>query len=187
MKSGAVRQHEYNTTVVVPDELLYDIDGNDGNNGNDGNDDNDDNDYPDDNDYSRLEPLGFEGGELDMFFYENGNVSFDGLISRYLEIARNAPYHLNWNEEDAGNSVWSTTKRNLVYDTFDSFEPSNTGHGIKRNKKRASRTKRKQKQKQGTRKKQKNKKTKKQKNKKTKKQKQKQKQKQNRGTRNKRK
>lgn len=43
-----------------------------------------------------LQKLGFEEGELEMFFGMHDNVSSEDLIQRYLDISREEPFNLGW-------------------------------------------------------------------------------------------
>ena len=79
-----------------------------------------------------LPGLGFEEGELEMFFDMMNNVSENELVERYLQIARAAPYNLNWQTGDDAcvaaymlgvlkNNGVEYTKHDIVEDVFDSF------------------------------------------------------------------
>lgn len=78
-----------------------------------------------------LPGLGFEEGELEMFFDMN-QVSENELVERYLQMASSAPYNLNWQTgEDAcvadymlgvfKNNGVEYTKHDIVEDVFYSF------------------------------------------------------------------
>ena len=78
-----------------------------------------------------LPGLGFEEGELEMFF-ELNQVSENELVERYLQMARSAPYNLNWQTGDDAcvaaymlgvlkNNGVEYTKHDIVEDVFDSF------------------------------------------------------------------
>ena len=78
-----------------------------------------------------LPGLGFEEGELEMFFDMN-QVSENELVEKYLQIARSAPYNLNWQTGDDAcvaeymlgvlkNNGVEYTKHDIVEDVFDSF------------------------------------------------------------------
>ena len=78
-----------------------------------------------------LTGLGFEEGELEMFFDMN-QVSENELVEKYLQIARAAPYNLNWQTGDEAcvaaymlgvikNNGVEYTKHDIVEDVFDSF------------------------------------------------------------------
>ena len=78
-----------------------------------------------------LPGLGFEEGELEMFFDMN-QVSENELVERYLQMARAAPYNLNWQTGDDAcvaeymlgvlkNNGVEYTKHDIVEDVFDSF------------------------------------------------------------------
>jgi len=94
----------------------------------------------------RLQALGFEEGELEMFF-EMTNVTEDQLVHRYLEIAQNQPYNLNWGTETRAinaNYMLGVFKRNgveytkhdIVEDTLSSFyhEAEGRAQGILKKK-----------------------------------------------------
>lgn len=106
-----------------------------------------------------LQALGFEEGELEMFFDSNLGSRND-LITRYLQIARSAPYNLQWQTiDDASNADYMLgvrknngieyTKHDIVEDVFDFFYHPTSG-GRKR-KTRRSTKKRKNKKKRNTR------------------------------------
>ena len=107
-----------------------------------------------------LPGLGFEEGELEMFFDSNLG-SRDDLVTRYLQIARSAPYNLQWQtSDDASNADYMLgvfknngveyTKHDIVQDVFDSFSEQQQG-GRKKKSKRSTK-KRRNKKKRGTRK-----------------------------------
>ena len=94
-----------------------------------------------------LPGLGFEEGELEMFFDMN-QVSQNGLVERYLQIARAAPYNLNWQTGDDAcvaeymlgvlkNNGVEYTKHDIVKDVFDSFSEQQQG-GRKKKSKRST-------------------------------------------------
>jgi hypothetical protein len=96
----------------------------------------------------RLQALGFEEGELEMFF-EMRNYTEDQLINRYLEIAQGNPYNLNWeSENDAINAPYMLgvfkphgteyTKHDIAEDTLSFFYE--TGGQKKNNKTRKGKT-----------------------------------------------
>ena len=110
-----------------------------------------------------LTELGFEEGELEMFFDTvNGLVNEEQLIDRYLEIARAEPFNQNWqNENDAIESDYELnvmkpngiafTKHDIVNDVLNSFysditggkKPKRSRRKIRKSKKqRKSKTKR---------------------------------------------
>jgi hypothetical protein len=106
-----------------------------------------------------LPGLGFEEGELEMFFDMN-QVSQNELVERYLQIARSAPYNLNWQTGDDAciaeymlgvlkNNGVEYTKHDIVKDVFDSFSEQQQG-GRKKKTKRSTK-KRKNKKKRSTR------------------------------------
>ena len=79
-----------------------------------------------------LPGLGFEEGELEMFFDMMNQVSENELVEKYLQIARSAPYNLNWQTGDDAcvaaymlgvikNNGVEYTKHDIVEDVFDSF------------------------------------------------------------------
>jgi hypothetical protein len=108
-----------------------------------------------------LPGLGFEEGELEMFFDMN-QVSENELVERYLQIARSAPYNLNWQTGDDAcvaeymlgvlkNNGVEYTKHDIVEDVFDSFyHPEQQQAGRKKKSKRSTK-KRKNKKKRTTR------------------------------------
>ncbi|MCJ7802350.1 MAG: hypothetical protein MUP82_08360, partial [Candidatus Marinimicrobia bacterium] len=107
-----------------------------------------------------LPGLGFEEGELEMFFDMN-QVSVNQLVERYLQTARSAPYNLNWQTGDDAciadymlgvfkdNGV-EFTKHDIVKDVFESFSQQQAG---RRKKSRRSTKKRINKRRRGTRRK----------------------------------
>jgi hypothetical protein len=83
------------------------------------------------NDDQRLAELGFEEGELEMFF-DTYNISPDALIRKYLEIAQKPPYNLNWDTESVAASANKLigvfnrygdeyVKHDIAEDTLNSF------------------------------------------------------------------
>ena len=110
-----------------------------------------------------LPGLGFEEGELEMFFDMN-QVSENELVEKYLQIARAAPYNLNWQTGDDAcvadymlgvfkNNGVEYTKHDIVEDVFDSFyhpEEAAVQGGINKKSKRSTK-KRLNKKKRGTR------------------------------------
>ena len=107
-----------------------------------------------------LPGLGFEEGELEMFFDMN-QVSENELVERYLQMARAAPYNLNWQTGDDAcvaaymlgvikNNGVEYTKHYIVEDVFDSFYHPVQG-GRKKKSKRSTK-KRTNKKKRSTRK-----------------------------------
>jgi hypothetical protein len=111
-----------------------------------------------------LTGLGFEEGELEMFFDMN-QVSENELVERYIQRARSAPYNLNWQTGDdaciADNMLGvfkdngvEYTKHDIVEDVFDSFsEQAAHQQAGRRQKSRRSTKKRINKKKRGTRRK----------------------------------
>jgi hypothetical protein len=98
----------------------------------------------------RLQALGFEEGELEMFF-EMTDISEDQLVRQYLDIAQHSPYNLNWGSERVAiNAPYMIgvykrngteyTKHDIVQDTFSYFYDHAEGRaqGI-RKKKRGTR------------------------------------------------
>lgn len=105
-----------------------------------------------DNNDNTLQALGFEDGELEMFFYENPNVSSDQLIQRYLEISREDPFNLGWQSvQNAIDSPSQTsalksngtkfTKHDIAKDVLDSFDDMQHG-GYKRSLRKPRKIKR---------------------------------------------
>ena len=108
-----------------------------------------------------LQALGFEEGELEMFFDSNLG-SQDDLITRYLQIARSAPYNLQWQtSDDASNADYMLgvfknngveyTKHDIVEDVFDSFYHPQQQQAGRKKKTRRSTKKRTNKKKRSTR------------------------------------
>lgn len=99
--------------------------------------------------------LGFEEGELEMFFdMAEGLVTEQELVDRYLEIARTEPFNQNWqdvNEAIDANYELNTikpngiayTKHDIVKDTLESFYGDITGgkHRKKRKHRRSRKNK----------------------------------------------
>jgi hypothetical protein len=111
-----------------------------------------------------LQALGFEEGELEMFFDSNLGGEND-LVTRYLQIARAAPYNLQWQtSDDASNADYMLgvlknngveyTKHDIVEDVFDSFyhPEQQVQQGGRKKKSRRVTKKRTNKKKRGTRK-----------------------------------
>lgn len=98
-----------------------------------------------------LQELGFEDGELDMFFETTANtIGENELIDRYLEIAREQPYNQTWqNVNDALTADYELntskpngrpyTKHDIVEDTLNSYYDNAAGG--KRRKLKKSRRK----------------------------------------------
>ena len=93
-----------------------------------------------------LHSLGFEDGELEMFFEMNSDVSSEQLIQRYLEISREEPFNLDWQSvQSAIDSPYQTsaikpngtpfTKHDIAKDVLDSLDDIQEG-GYKRRKSR---------------------------------------------------
>jgi hypothetical protein len=88
---------------------------------------------------NRLQALGFEEGELEMFF-DMTDFSEDELVRKYLDIAQHPPYNLNWNSDETAirapymlgvykrNGV-EYTKHDIVEDTFSYFYDQEEGRG----------------------------------------------------------
>jgi hypothetical protein len=108
---------------------------------------------PENNDPSILSRLGFEEGELEMFFeMTQGNVSENQLLDKYLEIAQSEPYNLNWdNTQIAMDSDYDTgiqkpngtnyTKHDIANDVLNSFYEIRQG-GKKRKTRKSRRNRR---------------------------------------------
>jgi hypothetical protein len=101
----------------------------------------------------RLQALGFEDGELEMFF-EMTDISEDQLVRQYLDIAQHQPYNLNWGSERiAINAPYMLgvykrngveyTKHDIVEDTFTYFYDHAEGRaqGIRKKKRGTKRRK----------------------------------------------
>lgn len=98
-----------------------------------------------------LSGLGFEEGELEMFFdIADGVADSDRLIQKYLDIARGSPYNLNWGTaEIAASADYDTgirkpngtpyTKHDIANDTLNSFYGEISGRGGRRSKKQRTR------------------------------------------------
>lgn len=133
MKAGAVRLPDnFNSIRVTEDEMEIEPDI-----------------VPDNQ--GILSDLGFEEGELEMFFdIADGVIDQNELIQKYLEIAQGEPYNLNWGTaEIAASTDYDTgvrkpngttyTKHDIANDTLNSFYDILAGRGgrrTKRNKKR---------------------------------------------------
>lgn len=110
-----------------------------------------------------LQQLGFEEGELEMFFGMHDYVSPEDLIQRYLEISRAAPYNLGWqsvrNATNAPNGTGVFKSNGVEYikhdiakdalnsfDNFDSYDSSDDmqegGYKRRKSKTRTRKTKR---------------------------------------------
>lgn len=101
-----------------------------------------------------LKDLGFEEGELEMFF-DVTNISNQQLINRYLNIAREPPYNLNWRtQQQAINANYNLgvfgrnrveyTKHDIASDTLNSFYEEDNGlaQGIRKKKRKTGKNKR---------------------------------------------
>jgi len=111
----------------------------------------------DDEEIDVLNELGFEEDELEMFFEErpNGdqNELEDELINKYLEIARQPPFNMNWQTlDDAIDAEYlfysngrEYSKHDIVNDVFASY--SNGGKRRKNKRNRKSKKQRKSKSK----------------------------------------
>ena len=108
-----------------------------------------------------LPGLGFEEGELEMFFDSNLGGE-DDLVTRYLQIARSAPYNLNWQTGDDAcvadymlgvlkNNGVEYTKHDIVEDVFNSFYHPEQQEGGRKKKSKRSTKKRTNKKKRSTR------------------------------------
>ena len=110
-----------------------------------------------------LQRLGFEEGELEMFFGMHDNVSPEELIQRYLEISREDPFNLGWqsvrNAINAPNETGVFKSNGVEYikhdiakdalnsfDNFDSYDSSDDmqegGYKRRKSKTRTRKTKR---------------------------------------------
>jgi hypothetical protein len=108
-----------------------------------------------------LQALGFEEGELEMFFDSNIG-SRDDLITRYLQIARSPPYNLQWQtSNDASDADYMLgvfknngveyTKHDIVEDVFNTFYHPEQQQAGRKKKTRRSTKKRTNKKKRSTR------------------------------------
>jgi hypothetical protein len=103
-----------------------------------------------------LESLGFEEGELEMFFdMVPGMISEDELINKYLELARSEPFNKPWqNVTDARNADYSLnvfkqngveyTKHDIAKDTMNYFYDDMNGGKLRSRKNRKQRKSKKQ-------------------------------------------
>lgn len=113
-----------------------------------------------------LQALGFEEGELEMFFDQEQQLQYPGtrndLITRYLQIARSPPYNLQWQtSDDASNADYMLgiiknndveyTKHDIVEDVFNTFYHPQQQQAGKKKKTRRSTKKRTNKKKRSTR------------------------------------
>jgi hypothetical protein len=137
MKAGAVRHPEqFDSIRVNEDEMEIEPD------------------IVPDNNQNILSDLGFEEGELEMFFdIASGVINENDLIEKYLETAQNNPYNLNWSTtEIAARADYDTgvrkpngttyTKHDIANDVLNSFYDELTfrgGYSSKKNKKRRTR------------------------------------------------
>ena len=119
---------------------------------------------------NRLQLLGFEEGELEMFF-DGNDISEDQLVRKYLDIAQHPPYNLNWDSEETAIrapytlGIYKTngveyTKHDIAQDTLTYFydeaerrrreerRQAEGGRGAIRKKKRRTRKHRSSKRKQ---------------------------------------
>jgi hypothetical protein len=80
---------------------------------------------------NRLQLLGFEEGELEMFF-DGNDISEYQLVRKYLDIAQHPPYNLNWDSEETAIrapytlGIYKTngeeyTKHDIAQDTLTYF------------------------------------------------------------------
>ena len=94
-----------------------------------------------------LTSLGFDEGELEMFFQDHSDISKDALVRKYLEIAQEEPYLRNWDDEiTAINAPFNIgifkpngieyTKRDIAQHTLYSFNDSAEGGRAKRIRKK---------------------------------------------------
>jgi hypothetical protein len=99
-----------------------------------------------------LQDLGFEDGELEMFFNDNPDVSSEQLIQRYLEISREEPFNLDW--ESVENAILASymtgafkpngiqyTKHDIAKVVLESFDDIQEG-GYKKRQRKIRKTKR---------------------------------------------
>ena len=131
MKAGAVRHPDEFDSIRVNQDLM-EIEPQ--------------NNIPDNN-YGILSNLGFEEGELEMFFdMSDGIIDQNELIHKYLEIAQGNPYNLNWaTAEIAASSNYDTgvrkpngttyTKHDIANDTLNSFYHELSSRGGRRSRK----------------------------------------------------
>jgi hypothetical protein len=99
-----------------------------------------------------LQDLGFEDGELEMFFNDNPDVSSEQLIQRYLEISKEEPFNLDW--ESVENAILASymtgvfkpngtqyTKHDIAKVVLESFDDIQEG-GYKKRQRKIRKTKR---------------------------------------------
>jgi hypothetical protein len=113
-----------------------------------------------------LQALGFEEGEIEMFFDPEQQIRYPGtrddLITRYLQIARSPPYNLQWQTSDDAsdadymlgvfkNNGVEYTKHDIVKDVFYTFHHPEEQQGGRKKKSRRSTKKRTNKKKRNTR------------------------------------
>lgn len=150
MKGGAVRHPDNFQEVRVNEEIEVE---------------------PENNNMELLSALGFEEGELEMFFdMVQGMVNENQLVQKYLEIAQRDPYNLNWTTSQmAANSNYDTgilkpngtsyTKHDIANDTLNSFYEIISINGGRNNKKHKKRVTRKNKRSRKSKKSRKNRKS----------------------------
>ena len=56
------------------------------------------------NSFQRLESLGFALGNLELIETMAPDVTEDDIVNKYLDIARNPPYNLNWDSVEAAKN-----------------------------------------------------------------------------------
>ena len=90
--------------------------------------------------------MGFEEGEIEML-EDMTDIEFNDIMEKYLEIANNPPYNLNWREEneygaDALNVLNSNgseyTKHDIAKDVFNSYFHDEEMSAGKRGRKKLS-------------------------------------------------
>jgi hypothetical protein len=140
MKAGAVRLPEQFDSVRVNNEMEIEPD----------------NLIPDNN-QSILSDLGFEEGELEMFFdTTDGMINENELVQKYLEIAQAEPYNLNWDTAQiAASAAYDTgirkpngttyTKHDIANDVLNSYYDEMSGGRRRQTKKTNKRRTRKNK------------------------------------------
>jgi hypothetical protein len=105
-----------------------------------------------DNANNTLQELGFEDGELEMFFYENPDVSSEQLEQIYLDISRREPFNLDWESvENAILAPYMTgafkpngtqfTKNDIAKAVLASFDDDIQDGGYKKRKRNPKKTK----------------------------------------------
>ena len=91
-------------------------------------------------DVQLLQNLGFDEGELEMFFHIM-HIRIEDFIERYLEIAQNPPHNLNWSTKEEAFEGNDNNKRSVAEDTLHSYYFPNEGIGMGGTRTKKTRTK----------------------------------------------